>query len=573
MVVLEARDRIGGRINTGILGDGKSKVDFGASFIHGTENSVISIANELGVELKAEFGGYKRGWLDRGLWYSTSNRKRITKKDLAKANAVFDEILWNLGDRARDLRPGAKDVSVAEFLTKCIPLPTHMHLEKLPADLKRVVQKMESTVWGYVGPLDRIAASSFRNLEDDALMPNSDKDTYEPSTTEDHNEEEEEDSLVVEGYSFLVDYLSRGIDVRLNKIVRTIVRRENGGASVFTSDGYEFAADAVIVTVPLGVLKGEHPESRMNFIPALSDAKLAAIKALDMGVENKLVMRFAEPFWPINASPFIQVTEKGVRFLSLHHYGKPGVLVAHFCPPLSQEIQDWDDGKVVDFTLDVLFAAFGRTTDLEEGIVTRWGKDPFALGSYSYLPVGASYKHQMALKKSEGCLYFAGEATSKDDYQCVVGAYDTGQQAAKEALIKELSYKSCMYCNLLFDSTKSSSDGICGPCENEEAVGDKLYCYCQKPNDDTKYVQCSVCDSWFHYRCVGLEEEVEIITDWYCKECEKKRKKKHGYAKESKSCTLSSNNSHIPPEFMREVYDVQVVLEELSGYSWIDLKK
>jgi hypothetical protein len=58
-------------------------------------------------------------------------------------------------------------------------------------------------------------------------------------------------------------------------------------------------------------------------------------------------MQFSKPFWPLSLSPYIQTTVPGLRFLSLHHYDKPGVLVAHLCPPLSIEMEKLSDQHVI----------------------------------------------------------------------------------------------------------------------------------------------------------------------------------------------------------------------------------
>ncbi len=94
------------------------------------------------------------------------------------------------------------------------------------------------------------------------------------------------------GYGSILDGLAEGLDIRL----KTPVCQIDYGAAVVkvqTSDG-DFEADAVVVTVPLGVLK----TGAIRFQPELPRAKRAAIERLGMGLLNKLVVRFDKAFWP-----------------------------------------------------------------------------------------------------------------------------------------------------------------------------------------------------------------------------------------------------------------------------------
>lgn len=68
--------------------------------------------------------------------------------------------------------------------------------------------------------------------------------------------------------------------------------------------------------------------------------------------------------------------------------------------------------------------------------VTRWSRDPFALGSYSFHAVGSSPATRRALAGADwdGRLVFAGEATSPDYPGTAHGAVLSGQAAARTVL-------------------------------------------------------------------------------------------------------------------------------------------
>ena len=205
--------------------------------------------------------------------------------------------------------------------------------------------------------------------------------------------------------------------------------------------------DYVIVTVPLGVLQGRAEASRVAFAPALSEEKRRAIATLGAGTENKVVMRFAKPFWP-ETKRFIQCTDQRFRFLNGAPYGKPNVLIAHVAPPYGEGFANPVTASretkeaVLAETLRVLRAMFDlkREDDMPtllDYVVTDWGGDPFSCGAYSYVRVGSDSRDIRALASAEhgGRVRFAGEACSVEGAQCVHGAVATGQEAAAATLL------------------------------------------------------------------------------------------------------------------------------------------
>lgn len=205
--------------------------------------------------------------------------------------------------------------------------------------------------------------------------------------------------------------------------------------------------DYVIVTVPLGVLQGRAEASRVAFAPALSEEKRRAIATLGAGTENKVVMRFAKPFWP-ETKRFIQCTDQRFRFLNGAPYGKPNVLIAHVAPPYGEGFANpvtasrETNEAVLAETLRVLRAMFDlkREDDMPkllDYVVTDWGGDPFSCGAYSYVRVGSDSRDIRALASAEhgGRVRFAGEACSVEGAQCVHGAVATGQEAAAATLL------------------------------------------------------------------------------------------------------------------------------------------
>lgn len=190
----------------------------------------------------------------------------------------------------------------------------------------------------------------------------------------------------------------------------------------------EVEADFVVVTLPLGVLKAK----TVAFDPPLPREKRRAIEAIGMGTENKVVLRFSELFWDAQ-QPYLQTLHPHMRFLNGDFFGKHRTLIAHLSPPLSRT--DAPDGELVALVLSTLQDMFDRN-DLEQllraHIVTRWDRDEFARGSYSYMSVGATVRdvEELARPCHSGRVLWAGEACSVEGMQCVHGAYMAGKEAA-----------------------------------------------------------------------------------------------------------------------------------------------
>ena len=258
------------------------------------------------------------------------------------------------------------------------------------------------------------------------------------------------DGFVVDGYGqLLIDQVyERGSgrscqrpldDVRLNTVV-TDVRSTAVGCEVVTSTGEIFKAAYVVCTVPLGVLKGKIKNSALKFSPPLSRAKRNAIDRMGYGVENKVVLRFScDRFWP--NEPYFQCSDPRFRFINLDFFGKPGMLAVHLQPPFSEGYGGLNDAELIAEICSTLRRMFGDRTPATPAFyhVTRWDEDAFAGGgSYSFMKVGATVQDVRELSRPEGGdgaknprLYFAGEACSETNGQCVHGAYATGELAGQ----------------------------------------------------------------------------------------------------------------------------------------------
>ncbi|KAI8536626.1 hypothetical protein RHMOL_Rhmol10G0272200 [Rhododendron molle] len=234
--------------------------------------------------------------------------------------------------------------------------------------------------------------------------------------------------LMVQGYHPVITALAKDIDIRLN---HRITKISYGGskAMVTVEDGRHFIADAVISTLPLGILKAK----LIDFEPKLPAWKLSAISDLGMGNENKVALRFNDIFWP-------NVEYLGIAahtsyacgyFLNLHKATGHPVLVYMAAGRFAYDLEKLSDEAAVNFVMLQLRKMFPQATEPVQHLVSRWGTDPNSLGCYSYDAVGKPEDLYDKLRLPLGNLFFAGEAVSMENQGSVHGAYSSGIMAAK----------------------------------------------------------------------------------------------------------------------------------------------
>jgi len=204
---------------------------------------------------------------------------------------------------------------------------------------------------------------------------------------------------------------------------------------VETESGEQFQSDFVVCTVPLGVLQRDV----IDFQPSLSAKKRSAIRAVGMGTENKVILRFAQKFWP--NFKYIQCNDYRYRFLNYEPFGKKGTIVAHCAPPYAHDYENQTDEEIVETVCKVMQTMFRVKPEMMpkpvDSLVTRWLQDENSYGAYSYMKVGATYSDVRALSEPEfeaKTLFFAGEGCSISGAQCVHGAVLSGQEQACKIL-------------------------------------------------------------------------------------------------------------------------------------------
>ena len=205
---------------------------------------------------------------------------------------------------------------------------------------------------------------------------------------------------------------------------------------VTMQSGITWEVDAVVCTIPLGVLK----DNSVTFDPPLPSEKQNAIQALGTGLLNKCVLTFRKRFW--QNSDFLGLADASHSYLVLNaakYTGKP-VLLFMYGGSFAKEMEDWTDAAVVEDCLSVLRRMCGRdsVTPPLDYHVTRWGREPYARMSFTYVPPGVDGHSALSAMSQPifdhtgllPVLMFAGEHTTPYHPSTIHGAYFSGIREA-----------------------------------------------------------------------------------------------------------------------------------------------
>ena len=345
------------------------------------------------------------------------------------------------------------------MLRKTTRLEETLQLDELAAENNQSLGRVMNTgIHQYQHFLDlkpyalRLINWHFANLEY-ANAANVDKLSLKGWDQDIGNEFEGEHAQVVGGYQQLPRALWRHpepLDVRTNKAVKSIKYSavgSQGRATITCEDGESIEADKVVMAAPLGVLK----EQSIQFDPPLPQWKKDSIRRMGFGLLNKLVLVFEKPFWDTERDMFGLLRQhmtgtgneqadykegRGQFYLFWNCIDTSGlpVLIALMAGESAHYAEKASDAVLVAQCLEQLRKCFGRSNVPQpiESVVTRWGSDRFARGTYSYVAAEARPGDYDLIAAPISNLFFAGEATIATHPATVHGAYLSGLRAAHE---------------------------------------------------------------------------------------------------------------------------------------------
>ncbi|WP_397546470.1 flavin monoamine oxidase family protein [Rhodothermus marinus] len=249
------------------------------------------------------------------------------------------------------------------------------------------------------------------------------------------------------GYDRLIAALYRSLDPeRVQLHLQTVVhavRWEPGHVEVEAQQAGKkrrFRARALVLTVPLPLLRGEG-ECALRFDPPLPERWRTALAQLGMGAAVRVNLCFREAFWERNASfqelAFVHAPDESFTTiwhpLPLH----VPVLLAWAGGPAARRLHDWPAEEIIQEALRTIARLSGVRDPgryLIGACLHDWQRDPFAQGAYSYVRPGGLGARRMLAQPIENTLFLAGEATDPDEAATVAGALQSGYRAARDLL-------------------------------------------------------------------------------------------------------------------------------------------
>ncbi|XP_061986575.1 protein FLOWERING LOCUS D-like isoform X1 [Populus nigra] len=410
VTVLEGRKRAGGRVYTKRMEGGagnrvSASVDLGGSVLTGT------LGNPLGI-LARQLGYSMHKVRDKCPLYSVDGKPVDLDMDM-KVETAFNRLL----DKASRLRQLMGDVSVDVSLGAA--------LETFRQVYEDAVNKEEINLFNWhCANLEYANAGLLSKL---SLAFWDQDDPYDMGG--DH-------CFLPGGNGRLVQALAENVPILYEKTVHTVRYGSDGVRVIAGSQVFE--GDMVLCTVPLGVLKS----GSIKFIPELPQRKLDGIKRLGYGLLNKVAMLFPCVFWETDLDTFGHLTDntssRGEFFLFYSYATVAGgpVLIALVAGEAAHTFESMPPTDAVTQVIQILKGIYepqGITVpEPIQTICTRWGSDPFTLGSYSNVAVGASGDDYDILAESvgDGRLFFAGEATMRRYPATMHGAFLSGLREA-----------------------------------------------------------------------------------------------------------------------------------------------
>jgi len=397
VLILEARNRVGGRIFSLDEKEFGFPAEGGAEWVHGEAPVSKALIKEAGLNLIPE---------DGEIWSMRDGRLDH-----------YESFIMNNEELKEKLEALAEDVSITEFLA------THFSEEKY-ADLRNSIIKM---VEGYdaADPHD----ISTLTLREEWLS-----NVAQTQIMNDHR--------IKEGYSGVTQFLLKEIEKRggvihLESQVK-MIEWKRGEVELHTADGKIYAAQKVIITVPVSVL------GNIEFKPALPE-KLEAAMKIGFGNAIKILFKFKTRWWENGAGKdlskmtFLLCNEEFMTWWTQYPVIDT-TLTAWMAGPDAGKNKEKTDDELTDMALTTIARVLEIDknkikAELEVSRVLNWPADPFTRGSYSYTKVETGDAYEKLAEPVEDTLYFAGEALFSGDITATVeGALASGKEVVAKIL-------------------------------------------------------------------------------------------------------------------------------------------
>jgi monoamine oxidase len=367
VTILEANDRLGGRIHTIHDPAFLYPVEKGFEFIHGKLPLTIQLLKEARIEYVPVKGEMIR--IENGEWKTQDDFTVGWEELMEQMNLVRE------------------DMTVSEFLKKNF---SDNKYEDLRKSVVRFAQGFDLA--------DPSKASVL-------------------ALREEWTAEEEEQFRIPGGCDQLINYLEKnciesGGTIHTSSAV-TKIKWQKNNVKVTTADNKVYNGSKIIITISLGMILSEPPG--ISFEP-LIDNYLKAAQKIGFGTVVKVLLQFKERFWEEKKKNlgFLLTGEVIPTWWTQLPSSYP-LLTGWVGGPLAWELENKDDKTILELALQSLSNVFKKPVPelkqlLTASMVANWIKDPFAKGGYSYSMIESSKSQKLFSKPIDNTIYFAGEA-------------------------------------------------------------------------------------------------------------------------------------------------------------------
>jgi monoamine oxidase len=417
VVILEARDRVGGRTLSKALSNG-FVVDLGGQWVAPTQHRVLELTRELGLHT---FKTYQKG-------EAVALRDRRAQR--------FEGILPNLDETSgADLE---QVVAKLEALAASVPLDAPWtHPDAAALDRMTFAAWIDANATTEIGrwTLKFMAPSVFSvdaselSILHVAFYFGSAGGVDVLTSTKDGGQ----DSRFVEGMQSLAKGLAARLQdtLHLQQVVHRIAQDEGGVTVQATS--MTVRADQVIVALP-PTLAG-----RLRYEPPMPPLRDSLTQRMPMGTAIKMMFRYPTPFWRAEGLSCVALTDQDVPQLVYDNSpddGSCGVLLGFTEGIPAREWLGKTSAERQAAGIETLVQAFGaKAGEVEEFVEHSWVSEEFSRGCYAgTMPPGAWKSFGPTLKAKVGRIHWAGTETATVWNGYVEGAMQAGERAAAEAL-------------------------------------------------------------------------------------------------------------------------------------------
>lgn len=395
VIVLEGRDRIGGRIQTLHTNEFENIIETGAEFIHGDLPLTKSLLKKAGIE-HLTIGG---------------KMYRVYKSELEKTSEFiegWDEVMSKLESLQHD-------TTIAEFLQENFPGKNYEELR----------QSIKGYVEGY-DAADTNKASAF-------------------ALREEWEAEEEEQGRIDAGYTELMQFFAhkcakKGTEIKLSQLVKR-TNWKKGEVEVVTQSGESFFASKVIITIPIGVWQSEESKCSIAFSPNLSE-KFSAAQKIGFGGVIKFNLQFSNAFWEediphkMKKAGFI-LSDAKIPTWWTQNPKDNAILSGWIAGPKAYALKDLPEEALLQKAVHSLAYIFSVHEQfilnrLKANVISNWIIDPYTLGAYSYATLETKEAKKVLSAPVDNTLFFAGEALYEGtETGTVEGALVSGTEVAR----------------------------------------------------------------------------------------------------------------------------------------------